>query len=202
MKKLISTILILAAAMALIGCSESPVRDRMDFNDGWTFNLGDVPEASAPDFDDSAWRTLNLPHDWAVEGDFDRKNPPIPKAPAFNENASLNIIENISAKSSDLKTRTATERIIYPKVIIGTSFSVNLAIPAPPRRIMKNANTESNAPVNSGGTKNTPLNAPQTAFDCITLPIVIEFIIQKKANAPAKNLPTRLIPIEEKLFLM
>ena len=75
MKKFFSAILILAAAVALSGCGECPVRERMDFNDGWTFNLGDVPEASAPDFDDSSWRTLDLPHDWAVEGDFDRKNP-------------------------------------------------------------------------------------------------------------------------------
>lgn len=28
-----------------------------------------------PDFNDSGWRTLKLPHDWSVEGDFNRKNP-------------------------------------------------------------------------------------------------------------------------------
>lgn len=28
-----------------------------------------------PDFDDSSWRELRLPHDWAVEGDFNRLNP-------------------------------------------------------------------------------------------------------------------------------
>lgn len=27
------------------------------------------------DFDDSAWRVVDLPHDWAVEGDFNRFNP-------------------------------------------------------------------------------------------------------------------------------
>ncbi|MBR7160979.1 MAG: family 78 glycoside hydrolase catalytic domain, partial [Clostridia bacterium] len=38
-------------------------RERMDFNDGWTFHLGDVPDASCPDFDDSGW------HSAAVIGD-------------------------------------------------------------------------------------------------------------------------------------
>ena len=56
------------------GSSVSP-RERQDFNDGWRFHLGDVAEASDPCFDDSSWRELELPHDWAVEGDFDRSNP-------------------------------------------------------------------------------------------------------------------------------
>lgn len=60
----------------LLSCTPDPaVREVMDFNDGWQFNLGGVKEASAPDFDDSDWRTLNLPHDWAIEGDFSLSNP-------------------------------------------------------------------------------------------------------------------------------
>lgn len=85
---------------------------RVQFNDGWTFHLGDTPEAgdvplsrvrqwldgagntsvrvmpdatpttrpdgapptgwsfAAAGFDDSGWRTLSLPHDWAIEGPF------------------------------------------------------------------------------------------------------------------------------------
>lgn len=35
----------------------------------------DSPELAEPQFDDSQWRILNLPHDWAIEGDFNRKNP-------------------------------------------------------------------------------------------------------------------------------
>ena len=70
-------ILMLVTAMLLSGCSsgDEPVRERLDFNDGWTFNLGDVPQAYAADFDDSGWRRLNLPHDWAVEGDFSKDAP-------------------------------------------------------------------------------------------------------------------------------
>ncbi|OPZ32193.1 MAG: Glycosyl hydrolases family 2, sugar binding domain [Bacteroidetes bacterium ADurb.BinA174] len=46
-----------------------------DFNDGWTFHLGDVADAQAISFDDSNWRKLALPHDWAIEGDFSANNP-------------------------------------------------------------------------------------------------------------------------------
>ncbi|MBD5319248.1 MAG: glycoside hydrolase family 2 protein [Bacteroides sp.] len=45
------------------------------FNDGWRFALGDEPEMSRKNFDDSSWRELTLPHDWAIEGDFSKDNP-------------------------------------------------------------------------------------------------------------------------------
>jgi beta-galactosidase len=34
---------------------------------GWRFRRGDAPGAEAFEFDDSAWRVLDLPHDWSVE---------------------------------------------------------------------------------------------------------------------------------------
>ena len=46
-----------------------------NFNSGWTFRLGDVANAFSPAFNDADWRKLNLPHDWAVEGDFSENNP-------------------------------------------------------------------------------------------------------------------------------
>jgi beta-galactosidase len=49
---------------------------RQAFNDDWRFFKGDAPGAEAPGFEDSSWRTLRLPHDWAIEGPFDSKwNP-------------------------------------------------------------------------------------------------------------------------------
>jgi len=39
-----------------------------NFNERWRFHLGDIDNAYAPDFDDSQWRTLDLPHDWSIEG--------------------------------------------------------------------------------------------------------------------------------------
>ena len=35
-------------------------------------NLGDGVAYVQPDFDDSSWRRINLPHDWAIEGPFTR----------------------------------------------------------------------------------------------------------------------------------
>ena len=39
-----------------------------NINNGWQFQLGDASGAQAVDFDAGKWRTLNLPHDWSVEG--------------------------------------------------------------------------------------------------------------------------------------
>lgn len=47
----------------------------ISFNDGWRFTLGDQAKAQEINFNDSQWRTLNLPHDWSIEGMFDEKHP-------------------------------------------------------------------------------------------------------------------------------
>jgi beta-galactosidase len=41
-----------------------------DFDANWLFNKGDFVSAMMPAFDDSNWRTLNVPHDWSIEGPF------------------------------------------------------------------------------------------------------------------------------------
>lgn len=63
--------------MLLGACSSVSVspREKISFNDNWSFSLSDNPEASETDFDDKEWRVLNLPHDWAIEGDFSKDNP-------------------------------------------------------------------------------------------------------------------------------
>ncbi|MBO5824086.1 MAG: beta galactosidase jelly roll domain-containing protein, partial [Prevotella sp.] len=38
------------------------------FNDSWLFNKDDAAEMSSPNYDDSKWRRLELPHDWSIEG--------------------------------------------------------------------------------------------------------------------------------------
>ncbi len=40
------------------------------FNDRWQFSLGDSPDAAKPGFADAEWRTLDLPHDWSIEGTY------------------------------------------------------------------------------------------------------------------------------------
>jgi len=41
-------------------------RDHL-FNADWRFYRGDVPGAEQSGFDDSAWRALDVPHDWSIE---------------------------------------------------------------------------------------------------------------------------------------
>jgi len=49
-------------------------RVTLSFNADWLFWKGDVPGAERPEFDDSAWRKLDVPHDWSIEGPFSQTN--------------------------------------------------------------------------------------------------------------------------------
>lgn len=50
-------------------------RERLTADFGWRFLKGDVINAAAADFNDAGWRTVNLPHDWSIEGPFDQNEP-------------------------------------------------------------------------------------------------------------------------------
>jgi len=39
----------------------------LPFTSDWRFHRGDAPGAEAASFDDSTWRTLDVPHDWSIE---------------------------------------------------------------------------------------------------------------------------------------
>ncbi|MBZ5623544.1 MAG: DUF4982 domain-containing protein [Acidobacteriia bacterium] len=54
---------------------EPPARIRDSFDFGWKFFKGDAPGAQEPAFADAHWRTLDLPHDWSVEGPFSQNEP-------------------------------------------------------------------------------------------------------------------------------
>ena len=74
----------------------SPTRQRFLFDPAWRFYLGEpafnlsesqkdefplahllpTPGPAGTDFDDHAWRVVDLPHDWAVEGIFDQNAEP------------------------------------------------------------------------------------------------------------------------------
>jgi beta-galactosidase len=44
---------------------------KTSFNAGWRFYKGEASGAENPQFDDSEWQRLDLPHDWAIEEPFD-----------------------------------------------------------------------------------------------------------------------------------
>ena len=52
-----------------------PPRLELAADSGWKFVLGDPSGAEAPSFADTAWRTVDLPHDWSIEGRPDKNNP-------------------------------------------------------------------------------------------------------------------------------
>jgi beta-galactosidase len=54
--------------------AQLPERSR-PFDNDWRFAKGDYKDAEQVAFDDNAWRLLNLPHDWSIEGPYDRNNP-------------------------------------------------------------------------------------------------------------------------------
>jgi len=50
-------------------------RNTTPFDAAWRFLKADAPGAQAPGFDDSGWRSVDVPHDWSIEGPFDQNNP-------------------------------------------------------------------------------------------------------------------------------
>lgn len=49
-------------------------RVTLSFDADWRFLKADAPGADQPNFDDSAWRRLDVPHDWSIEGPFSQTN--------------------------------------------------------------------------------------------------------------------------------
>ncbi len=45
-------------------------RYELNFNNNWKFNLGNLANAETKGFDDSAWKTVELPHDFSISQDF------------------------------------------------------------------------------------------------------------------------------------
>ena len=63
------------AVMALCVTANAGVPQGELFDLGWKFQLDAPQEAANPGFDDSSWRTLDLPHDWSIEAVPDRDAP-------------------------------------------------------------------------------------------------------------------------------
>ena len=65
-----------------MGCSISTEkvsqRERTSFNESWKFFLGDPDDAELSGFNDQQWRTLDVPHDWSIEGEFSKDHPSSP----------------------------------------------------------------------------------------------------------------------------
>ena len=93
MKHIFTTICLSLLFCSGIAIAQEKVcqREVLSLDKGWLFHLGDIPDpvikghnetyrstkagraigAAATDYDDSGWKKLNLPHDWAIEGGLD-----------------------------------------------------------------------------------------------------------------------------------
>lgn len=71
MEKLLTIIMLAMGVTAAMAQS----RKITSFDSNWHFMNGDVAEAQSVTFNDSKWRTLNVPHDWSIEGENLKDNP-------------------------------------------------------------------------------------------------------------------------------
>lgn len=68
MNNFIKKSILLTIFIAVIGQTQAQTR-KILFDADWKFHKGELTEqAGKADFDDSAWRIVNLPHDWSIEG--------------------------------------------------------------------------------------------------------------------------------------
>jgi beta-galactosidase len=71
---IVSGIILGVTAVPVVAQRGQTGRVTSSFDRDWRFLKGDAPGAEKSEFDDSAWRKLDVPHDWSIEGPVDEKN--------------------------------------------------------------------------------------------------------------------------------
>ncbi len=71
---LLTVCLISTSSVGFSASGGSP-RETISFDGDWRFLKADAAGAEQPGFDAGAWRKLDVPHDWSIEGPFDSANP-------------------------------------------------------------------------------------------------------------------------------
>jgi beta-galactosidase len=56
-------------------CGAGQTRRQFSMDSNWRFHLGEVQGAEAVAFNDGEWRSVDVPHDWSIEGPFSREAP-------------------------------------------------------------------------------------------------------------------------------
>ncbi|KOP36905.1 glycoside hydrolase family 2 [Flavobacterium sp. WLB] len=71
------SVLIFSAMFLLSSCSKENTfsNRKISFNADWSFHLNDSLTNKDTIGTSTKWRTLDLPHDWSIEGKFDEKSP-------------------------------------------------------------------------------------------------------------------------------
>jgi len=72
---LILVFLLLSNGILVFAQNKQQNERKQLFDFDWKFLLGDEATAKSSGFNDEAWRNLDLPHDWSIEGKIKPKNP-------------------------------------------------------------------------------------------------------------------------------
>lgn len=65
---------LLAVLLMAAACTMQAQRSEALLEKNWKFSKGDFKEASQPEFNDTKWESVVIPHDWAIFGPFDMNN--------------------------------------------------------------------------------------------------------------------------------
>ena len=65
----------LSVLFALLSLSLYAQRTQELFDASWRFSKNDVSGGESVNLNDVAWRAVELPHDWSIEGNIRPKNP-------------------------------------------------------------------------------------------------------------------------------
>ncbi|MBB6130662.1 glycoside hydrolase family 2 TIM barrel-domain containing protein [Mucilaginibacter lappiensis] len=74
-KAIATALLFLAGYIACLAQNSDKIERKQLFDYQWKFFQGDTASAKSKDFNDMGWRSLDLPHDWSIEGKINPKNP-------------------------------------------------------------------------------------------------------------------------------
>lgn len=65
----------LIPSLFLLPILAADARTVVSLDPGWRFFQGEATGVESPAFDDASWRKLDIPHDWSIEGRFDKNAP-------------------------------------------------------------------------------------------------------------------------------
>ena len=74
MQKLQISILLLIIIFLASCQTNQPTNTKELFDFNWKFSKGEAIDSENPDFDDTSWQTVDLPHDYSIEGPFSKEN--------------------------------------------------------------------------------------------------------------------------------
>ncbi|MDG5799625.1 beta-galactosidase GalB [Marinilabiliaceae bacterium ANBcel2] len=67
-------IIIISILLIIHNLSDAQKREKILLDKNWKFTKGEQIDAYNPQYDDSSWENVTIPHDWAIYGPFDEEN--------------------------------------------------------------------------------------------------------------------------------